>query len=141
MTVLSQPVCAVTHHGGARSRANNGAETEADSKQHITTSDTKNNVWFLASVWSVLHLNLDSQARRDVVCLLKEHRQDDDAYGEKDTQDRAIRSLLRGVVVILRPEVDVQEKRSDEVGDGQDDEDGPAELEEGCLDQLLCVEQ
>ncbi len=35
----------------------------------------------------MLDLNLDSQARRDVVCLLKEHRQDDDAYGEKDTQD------------------------------------------------------
>ncbi len=68
--------------------------------------------------------------------MLQKHSEDDDADREEYAEDNAVRPLFLCVIVVPLPKVDVEEERTDKVGDGHHDEDGPSKLEDGRLDEL-----
>ena len=79
-----------------------------------------------------VHLDLNAETSRDEVALLKEDRKQNNHHTEEGHQINALIQVSRNAVA-----VDVQKDASDEVRDGRDNRDGPAQLPQGCLDKLM----
>jgi hypothetical protein len=79
-----------------------------------------------------VHLDLNAETSRDEVALLKEDRQQNYHHTEEGHQKNAFIQVSVNALC-----VDVQKDVSDEVGDGRDNRDGPAQLPQGCLDKLM----
>ncbi|MFN9901559.1 MAG: hypothetical protein ACK55Z_22800, partial [bacterium] len=75
-----------------------------------------------------MHLDLNAEASRDEHALLKEDRKQNYHHTEEGHQ---INALIQASVNAVG--VDVQKDVSDEVGDGRDNRDGPAQLPQSCL--------
>ena len=79
-----------------------------------------------------MHLDLNAETSRHEVALLKEDRKQNYRHTEEGHQINAFIQVSLNALG-----VDVHEDVSDEVGDGRDNRDGPAQLPQGCLDKLM----
>ena len=79
-----------------------------------------------------MHLNFNAETSRHEVALLKEDGKQNYHHTKDSHQKNALIQVSFNALG-----VDVHEDVSDEVRDGNDDRDGPAQLPQGCLDKLM----